>query len=173
MTFCFAFEARGMDEDDTSTPKYSITMLFDKATDLTSLRRAVKAAVAKKWGDKPPKGLKTPFRDAGEKSDDWQGFQDGMTFVRASSKYQPGVVDASLNPITDRKELYSGCYARASVVAFAYDNRGNKGVSFALNNIQKLRDGEPLGGMRRAEDDFEAVKVAANGDDDDYDDLDE
>ncbi len=31
---------------------------------------------------------------------------------------------------------------------------GNKGIACGLNNLQKIRDGEPLGGKSRAEDDF-------------------
>ena len=33
-------------------------------------------------------------------------------------------------------------------------SNGNKGIACGLNNLQKLRDGEPLGGKSRAEDDF-------------------
>jgi len=43
------------------------------------------------------------------------------------------------------------------------NTNGNKGIACGLNNLQKLRDGEPLGGKSRAEDDF-----ADDDDDDDF-----
>ena len=67
---------------------------------------------------------------------------------------KPGLVDKNLNPILDKTEVYSGCYGRASVSFFPYAAAGNNGVGCALNHLQKLEDGEPLGGMSRAEDDF-------------------
>jgi len=68
-----------------------------------------------------------------------------------------------LNPILDETEVYSGCYGRASVNFFPYSHKGNRGVACGLNNVQKLADGESLGGRSRAEDDFDAV----------YDDIDD
>ena len=71
-----------------------------------------------------------------------------------SSKTRPGIVDEDLNAVLDPTQVYSGCYARVSINAFPYSNSGNKGISFGLNNVQFLQDGEPLGGRTRAEDDF-------------------
>jgi hypothetical protein len=82
-----------------------------------------------------------------------------ITF-KATEKYKPGVVDANVKDIIEPREFYSGCYARASVRAYVYDNKGNRGVGFGLNNVQKLRDGEPLGGSggpARPSDEFQAV----------------
>jgi hypothetical protein len=62
-----------------------------------------------------------------------------------------------MNPILDQADLYSGCYVRASINLYPFNKNGNKGIGAGLNNIQKLADGEPLGGRSRAEDDFEAV----------------
>ncbi len=33
-------------------------------------------------------------------------------------------------------------------------SNGNKGIACGLNNLQKIRDGEPLGGKSHPEDDF-------------------
>jgi hypothetical protein len=78
-------------------------------------------------------------------------------FVNANSTTPPQVVDADLQPILDASEVYSGCYARVSVSFYAFNTNGNKGIACGLGNIQKLRDGEPLGGNRiSAEDDFGA-----------------
>ena len=79
------------------------------------------------------------------------------------STSKPGIVDADCQPIIDTSELYSGIYGRASINFYAFNTNGNKGIACGLNNLQKLRDGEPLGGKSRAEDDF------ADFDDDDDD----
>lgn len=169
--FVTVFEPRGMDDDPDGKKSYSVTMLFDKNTDLGPLKRAVEAAIQKKWGNKRPANLRLPFRDAGEKAGEYEGFKKGMTFVTARTYDKPQVVDQDVNPITDRKEFYSGCYAWATVVAGAYEARGNKGVAFYLNNVQKVADGEPLGGFSRAEDDFKPV--ARDDDDEEDEDLEE
>ena len=45
-------------------------------------------------------------------------------------------------------------YGRASISFYAYNTNGNRGIACWLNNLQKIKDGEPLGGHARAEDDF-------------------
>jgi len=142
----------------TQEPKYGLTMLFSKDDDISALKKAAEDACAEKWGadkSKWPKNLRSPFRDQGEK--DYEGYEEGAVFVNATSKQRPGLVDANMNDIIDESEFYAGCYARASINAFAYDTAGNRGVAFGLNNVQKLKDGEPLGGRTRPEDDFEPV----------------
>ena len=59
-----------------------------------------------------------------------------------------------MQPILDRAEVYSGCYARVSVNFYAFNSNGNRGIACGLGNIQKVRDGEPLGGRSSAADDF-------------------
>ena len=79
----------------------------------------------------------------------------------ASSKQAPQVVDAGVNPILDQTEVYSGMYARVSVNFFAYNSNGRKGIGCGLNNVQKLADGEPLGGRSTAAEDFGPVQDTA------------
>lgn len=71
-------------------------------------------------------------------------------------------MDADRNPILNRSEVYSGVYDRASISFYAFNSSGNKGIACNLNNLQKIRDGEPLGGKASAESDF------ATDDDDDF-----
>jgi len=141
-----------------SEPKFSVTMLFPKNTDLKDLKRAAHLALIEKFGPKEkwPKNLKNPFRD-GDEMEDMNGFE-GMIFVRASAKERPGLVDRRANEILDPSDFYAGCYARASVVAFGYKTAGNQGASFALLNLQKTRDGDSLTGKRRAQDEFDAIE---------------
>ena len=144
-------------EDLGGKLKYSVAMLFDKSEDLSELKAIVKEAINEKWGGKPPKGLKSPFKDGdandNEKGDDYKN----KIYINASSVTKPGVVDSQVNAILDTTEFYSGCYARATVNAYAYDVKVNKGVAFGLRNIQKIKDGEPLGGRNKAEHDFSAI----------------
>lgn len=142
-------------------PKYSCTILIpksDKAT-LDKIKKAIAAAAedgkTKTFGGKVPGNLKTTLHDGDEEADlDRNPEYAGHYYMAMSSKTRPGVVDADLNPVLDSTQVYSGCYARVSINAFPYSNSGNKGVSFGLNNVQFLEDGEPLGGRTRAEDDF-------------------
>jgi hypothetical protein len=74
--------------------------------------------------------------------------------VNANATTAPGIVDADLNPIMSRSEVYSGVYGRASITFYAFNSSGNRGIACGLNNLQKIRDGEPLGSKASAESDF-------------------
>ena len=78
----------------------------------------------------------------------------GHWFINANSKTAPQIVDKAVKPILDRDEVYSGCYARVSLNFYAFNSNGNKGIACGLGNIQKIRDGESLGGRSSAADDF-------------------
>lgn len=156
VSFPELFEAKSFNEGDA---KYSIQMLFDKKTDLTKLKNAVKLAAQKKWGDKPLKGLVLPFKDGNEK--DLEGYEN-TTVVGASTKFAPAVVAANKTPITNPEELYAGCYARAYLQAYAWEyKQGNvvmkRGVSFTLNAVQKLGEGERLVKRRDMTEVFDEV----------------
>jgi hypothetical protein len=145
-------------------PKYSVSLLIPK-TDTETLK-AIKEAVeqvkkdgATKWGGKVPATLKTPLRDGDAERPDDEAYK-GCYFLNASSKNKPGVVDQNVQPILDATEVYSGCYGRVTLNFYAYSASGNKGIAAGLGNVQKLADGEPLGGFTRAEDDFESVESA-------------
>ena len=140
--------------------KYGCTLIFNTKSDLSKLKAAAIAAAREKWGDKADdmvrKGLaKMPFLKGDDpKFLDKAGYGDGTVFIRPTSKEKPGVVNRRVEPILDKAEIYPGCYVLASVRAFAYDTNGNRGVSFGLQNVQKVRDGDPLGGRSRPTDDF-------------------
>ena len=81
----------------------------------------------------------------------------GHYFINANSTTAPQIVDRAVKPILDRGEVYSGCYARVSLNFYAFNSNGNKGIACGLGNIQKIRDGEPLGGKTSAADDFSTL----------------
>ena len=95
----------------------------------------------------------------------------GHYYFSVSSKTKPGIVDKDLDPIIDSTEVYSGCFARVSINAFPYNVQGNKGVSFGLNHVQKLADGDYLGGRSRAEDDFDTWDEDEDEDEDEDDEV--
>lgn len=90
-----------------------------------------------------------------DRADD-EAYKDSY-FINANSKDKPGIVDKQVKPILDPGEFYSGCYGRASITFYAFNQNGNKGIACGLQNLQKLADGEPLSGRSRAEDDFTTV----------------
>ena len=101
----------------------------------------------------PLAALKTPLRDGDVERPDAPEYQ-GCYFINANNQTAPGIVDASCQPIIDRGEVYSGCYGRASISFYAFNSNGNKGIACALNNLQKISDGDPLGGHASAASDF-------------------
>ena len=144
-------------------PKYSVSLIIPKSDTKTleKIRAAIQAAYEE--GQSKLKGngrsvpalsaLKTPLRDGDAERPDDEAYANSY-FVNANSGTAPGIVDADRNPILERSEVYSGVYGRASINFYAFNSNGNKGIACGLNNLQKIRDGEPLGGKSRAEDDF-------------------
>lgn len=131
-----------------------------------------------KWGGEVPGKLKLPLRDGDTETDD-----DGKSLDPAiyKNKYfmnigtfdKPGILgpdgeppyirDEAGNAVRDpefggykydRQFIVSGDFVRVSLKFYGYKNKGNKGITAGLNNIQLLKKGEQIGGRRRAEDDF-------------------
>lgn len=138
--------------------KYSCTILIPKSDVETKARidAAIEAAkqkgIADKWNGVCPPILPTPIYDG-----DGVRPSDGMAFgpecrghwvftASAKADYPPEVVDANMNPIINQSEIYSGIYARVNVNFFPYMFGGKKGVGCGLGPVQKIADGEALGG---------------------------
>lgn len=161
LSYAHLFEPHAIDGNE---PKYSVSVIIpksDKET-LQAIKEAVNEAKEQgkgKWGGKIPANIKTPLRD-GDIDREGDEAYVGCYFLNANSKNKPEVVDINVQPILDATEVYSGCYARLTLNFYAYNANGNKGIAAGLGNIQKLADGEPLGGFTRAEDDFEAIESA-------------
>ena len=168
--------------------EYSIQMLFDKKeiqmtplvistnpkTKLEGLSmggmadRIKKLIEFKGWAALP--NVRRPFADADVKKDmngviiaEKNPSAKGMIIATAKSKTAPGIADCTgANLITVHDEIYGGCYCKALVNIYAYDQAGNKGISIGLNGLQKVRDGEPFGNRVRAEDAFSPVEGEAS-----------
>lgn len=158
--------------------EYSVAALFPVGTDFSALKAAAQEAIIRKWGaDKSfwPQNLKLPFKeqgtrflidkatnrpviDANGKPVLQPGYEAGGIFMDFKSTERPGVVNERVELVTDPNEIYAGCWCIAQVRVGAYDNAGNRGVSFYLQNLQKVKDGEPLGTVKvKATDAFKPI----------------
>ena len=167
-SYCNVWEPKAI---NGGTPKFSVSPLIPK-TDTVTVNK-IKAAIeaAYREGESKLKGnsksvpamslLKTPLRDGDTERPDDPTYA-GHYFVNANSSTAPGIVDADRQPILTRSEVYSGVYGRASISFYAFNSNGNRGIACGLNNLQKIRDGEPLGSRASAESDF------ADDDDEDF-----
>lgn len=152
------------------TPKFSVSLIIPKSDTATVAK--VKAAIEAAYtdGESKLKGngksvpalsvLKTPLRDGDIERPDDAAYENAY-FINANATTAPGIVDVDRNVILSRNEVYSGVYGRASISFYAFNSNGNKGIACGLNNLQKVRDGEPLGSRASAESDF-----ASDADDD-------
>ena len=157
-SYVHAFEPHAMNDGEKA--KYSVCVLIPKSDKdtLTKIKKAIEAAkeaykstIQDKNG-KIPSNLKVPLRDGDDERPDDEAFA-GCYFINANTTRRPQVVDENLNPIIDASEFYSGCYGRVSINFYGY-NVSSKGIAAGLQNIQKLKDGEPLVGGSSAADDF-------------------
>ena len=148
---------------DGGAPKYSVSLIIPKSDTKTieKVRAAIQAAYDEGQGKlkgngksvPPLSSIKTPLRDGDVERPDDEAYANSY-IINANSASAPGIVDAACQPIIDTSEVYSGVYGRASINFYAFNSNGNKGIACGLNNLQKIRDGESLGGKSRAEDDF-------------------
>ncbi|MDR1241060.1 MAG: DUF2815 family protein [Oscillospiraceae bacterium] len=146
------------------TPKYSVSVIIQKSDSetLERIKKAIEAAykgdIGKLKGNNKSapliSAIKTPLRDGDAERPDDEAYK-GAYFLNANSIKAPGIVDLGLAPITDTSQVYSGVYARVSLSFYAFNVNGNKGIACGLQNIQKVRDGEVLGGKPNPEEDFD------------------
>ena len=159
-SYCNAWEPKSI---NGGTPKYSVSLIIPKKDTVTvsKIQAAIQAAYEEGSGKLKGNGksvpalstIKTPLRDGDVERPDDEAYKDSY-FINANSATAPGIVDADRQEIIDHFEVYSGVYGRASISFYAFNSSGNRGIACGLNNLQKIRDGEPLGSRARAEDDF-------------------
>lgn len=158
LSYAHLFEPHAFDSAPDKK-QFSVCLLIkktDKAT-IEKISRAIEAAKIEgktsKWNNKLPGKLWNPLRDGDVEHPEDEAFI-GHYFLNAKSNQKPGIVDINLNQILDKDEVYSGCYGRVSIVFFPYAVSGSAGIGVALNNVQKVADGEPLSGRSAADEDF-------------------
>ena len=153
------------------TLKCSVSLIIPKSDTKTiaKIKAAIEAAYVE--GESKLKGnsksvsplaaIKTPLRDGDAERLDDTAYANAY-FINANSATAPGIVDADLNPVLTRSEVYSGVYGRTRITLYAFNSNGNCGIACGLNNLQLIRAGEPLGGKASTESDF------ATDDDEDF-----
>jgi hypothetical protein len=153
--------------DQQGKLKYSLTLLISKArtTELDPLRKLLLQVAEEKW---PGKGKfmlenqKYPVIKDGDKVlDEATGKPKvgyaGMFAISMRGDRKPQVIDSQKQEVfTDDDEtgIYSGCMIRVSGSVFAYEAKGNKGVSVGLNNVQVLKRSARMDGRKAAVDEF-------------------
>ncbi len=149
----------------STTEKFSVSLIIpkdDKET-LKAVEEAIEEAKENgkaKFSGKIPGNLKTPLRDGDEERSDDPNYE-GSYFINCNSNTKPQVVGLTRDAVTGKPiplgedEVYSGCYARVSISFYPFNTNGNKGIAAGLGNVQKVRDGEKLGGGSSAEQDFD------------------
>lgn len=154
--------------------KYSLTVLIPKTDTKTvqAIKQAIADAratfVAKNGPTSLPANPKHTLYDGDGVRPSGDPFGEeckGHYVITVSSKQKPIVVDANRQEIIDPNEVYSGCYGRVAMNFYGYNSNGNKGISAGLQSVQKLTDGEPLGGARGSADDFNDGFTDGEGDD--------
>lgn len=157
--------------------KYSCVLMIpksDKKTikELRELQETVlEEATSSVFGGKRPKRWNDTIKD-GDDEDQTDLEQnpeyEGHWYLNVSNNRKPGIVAGpNKEPVESEDEVYSGMYAIASLNCRAYNfENTSKGVTFYLNNLWKVRDGEPLGGGGvSAEEEFEDLDVDFGDDD--------
>lgn len=152
-------------------PKFSAALLIPKSDTVTiqkinaAIQQTITDGINDKWGGVRPPQPPIPIHDGDGLKQNGEPYGEeckGHWVMTASSKQRPEVVDINLNPILDASQIYSGMYARVSIRFFAYNTAGKRGIGCGLGNVQKLEDGEPLGGKTSAADDFGAQAAPWN-----------
>lgn len=150
-------------KNDAGQDKFSAALVFTDMVEVKRLQQVALDVAKEAFGEGAAekirkKQLKFPFRSGEEKD-----YVEGSVFFNASSNQQPGVVGPTKDPltgkariITDAKEVYPGAICRATLTCYSYDRPDSKGVTFGLNNVQLLRDGDRLDNRVAAQDEFEA-----------------
>ncbi len=154
--------------NDQGKKSWSLVLVFDKAAQATDEYKAMVAAVetaaSEKFGQKIPSGVKRkslepksgyPFTATAAKEQYFGWAEDGSVMVTLSSRYAPLALDRDKTELLDPEAIYAGCYARASYSCYSYSASGNEGVSFGLRAVQKVKDGEAIGGSRASANDFD------------------
>jgi ssDNA-binding protein len=164
----------GDDADAGAKPKFGGVFVFTPAVladpkekaRYDALVAAAVAAIDEKWPGKRDALLKSENFKKGFRKDAKPGYPEGSIWISARSDRKPSAVYSYEDPNKPGKPaqvpadkiketFFAGAIVRASVSVFAFDKKGNKGVSFGLNNIQFLKAGERLDNRVAAEDEFD------------------
>ena len=155
-----AFEPK---ETPSGDMKYSASILLPKGDKKSideikaAINKAVQAGVdGNKFSKAQVNSLRLPLRDGDVEFDSGSRGPEykGHYFINSSSKNKPGVVGPDAKPLFDAEGFFSGCFGRADINFFPYNQAGNRGIGVGLNNLMMVKEGERLDGRMKAEDAF-------------------
>lgn len=166
-SYCNLFQPKAPFNNPQGEPKYSVTVLVPKTNTAAkavidnAISQAIDAGVSSKWnGVRPPQPSICVHDGDGPRPSDGSAFGEeckGCWVFTASTKQPPFVVDEYVQIIIDPTKVYSGMWGNVNVTFFAYNNAGKKGIGCGLNGVQKIHDGEALGGQITAQEAFKPV----------------
>jgi hypothetical protein len=156
-------------------PKFSGAFVMDEQSQIETVEKAAMSAAVEKWGaTKGPQMVTKGGKGSTIRTDvarNYAGVPGAIAYISARSEGKPGLVYRTADPKTGkaakvedkdiREVFYPGARVNVELVAFSYDKATNKGVGFALNNVQKWADSDRLDGRAAAEDTFEAEMAEA------------
>lgn len=167
-------------QNEGEKARYSATLVFLEDADLGEMKAEAMDALLEKFPKLNKASAKKliksgslgwPFHNDADKVEK-KGYPEGSTYLNVKTFKRPGIVTQYADPVTGKPmaiqspdEASYGTIVMASVAVNAYDKKGNKGVSFWLNNLQVRGRSDILGGGTAAEDDFEADAPLADLDD--------
>jgi len=169
-SYVHIFQPRALDNE--GEPKYSVTLLIPKSDTVTinniyaEIERAKQEGAQKTFNGNIPPQCRIPLYDGDGYRQSGEAFGEecrGCMVITASAKQQPVVVGLDMQNILNPADVYSGCYIRANINFFAYNRNGNKGIGCGLNAVQKIEDGDPLGGRVSAEEAFGGINIYTGG----------
>jgi hypothetical protein len=180
VSFPSVFQARSYTEG--AVGRYQCTLIFSKSDAeamefIRALGKRIGEIAKAKWPALEASQIKKCLEDgdsavfttgpnAGQfKKDKYPDFENAWVLVCSKREDQgaPAVVGPDMQPIINAGDFYAGCYGRMSFQLYTA-KKGDPRVAGGLNNLQKTRDGEPLGNAgSRPEDDFGPVAPPAQG----------
>ena len=172
LSYCHLWEPKKF---ENSPEKYTVSLIIPKSEEKTIKKIQEAIALVKQdavekhgKGFVTSKGFRFPLKDGDEEMPEDSAYADSY-YLNVSSNDQPKMIDGRKKEITDKKEIYSGCYANVSLNAYFYKRDSSKGITFAINGLQKVADGEPLDGRTlNVEEDFDYLDNIDDIDEDDF-----
>lgn len=152
-------------------PCYSCSLLFSpdaqKSAPYKAMVKAVGALITEKFPKVNRAALSLPFRDAAEKEGQYEGYNDGWSYISPWTKSgRPSIVDRDMNEVLTPDDVWAGLLVRASVRPFSWVNSGKRGISFGLNHLQIVRTDVP-----RIDGRISASKAFSRIEDDEMEDM--
>ena len=160
VSFPHLFQPRKVNETDTKA-RYSCTFLVPKGHPvLQEIAQAITEITAEAFPNGPPGNLRQPPWVDGDTATNASEHHPGHVVVRSASTTKPYAVDQNVNPIIDPSKFYSGCVCNGAISVYNYKPQPTPGITFGLDGVQFVRDGERLDGRPEADQLFKPVAGA-------------